>query len=91
MNIATNLAEIQNSFDDLRRKISSYEKKHSDLVRVVATVLQKLERSLKNPSLLNQAVYDSIDLCRENFSYMDYSSGQIKQDDPLKESEKILP
>lgn len=91
MNIATNLAEIQNSFDDLNRKISSYEKKHSDLVRVVATVLQKLERSLKNPSLLNQAVYDSIDLCRANFSYMDYSSGQIKQDDPLKESEKTLP
>lgn len=91
MNIATNLAEIKNSFDDLNRKISSYEKKHSDLVRVVATVLQKLERSLKNPSLLNQAVYDSIDLCRANFSYMDYSSGQIKQDDPLKESEKILP
>lgn len=91
MNIATNLADIQNAFDDLRRKISSYEKKHSDLVRVVATILQKLERSLKNPSLLNQAVYDSIDLCRANFSYMDYSSGQIKQDDPLKESEKILP
>jgi hypothetical protein len=91
MNIATNLAEIQNSFDDLRRKISSYEKKHSDLVRVVATVLQKLERSLKNPSLLNQAVYDSIDLCRANFSYMDYSSGQIKQDAPLADSDKILP
>ena len=91
MNIATNLAEIQNSFDDLNRKISSYEKKHSDLVRVVATVLQKLERSLKNPSLLNQAVYDSIDLCRANFKYMDYSSGQIKQDPPLTESDKILP
>lgn len=90
MNIATNLAEIQNSFDDLNRKISSYEKKHSDLVRVVATVLQKLERSLKNPSLLNQAVYDSIDLCRANFKYMDYSSGQIKQDPPLTESDKIL-
>lgn len=91
MNIATNLADIQNSFDSLNRKISSYEKKHSDLVRVVATVLQKLERSLKNPSLLNQAVYDSIDLCRANFSYMDYSSGQIKQDAPLKDSEKTLP
>lgn len=91
MNIATNLADIQNCFDELNRKVSSYEKKHSDLVRVVATVLQKLERSLKNPSLLNQAVYDSIDLCRANFSYMDYSSGQIKQDAPLGDSDKTLP
>lgn len=91
MNIATNLADIQKCFDSLNRKVSNYEQKNSDLIKVVATVLQKLERSLKNPSLLNQAVYDSIDLCRANFSYMDYSSGQIKRDDPLKESDKTLP
>jgi len=36
-------------------------------------------------------VYDSIDLCRASFAYMDYSSGLSKIDPPLTEAEKTLP
>lgn len=41
--------------------------------------------------MLNNAVYDSIDLCRSNLVYLDYSSGQNKQDLPLSDGEKTLP
>jgi len=65
------------------------ERVHS-LIKVVATVRQSLERGVKTPALLNKAVYDSIDLCRANFSYMDGSTGLNKIDPPMTDAEKTL-
>lgn len=91
MNTIDAINFLTQNFEDQKRQIFEMEKRNSVITKVIATVRSNLERSLKNPSLLNQAVYESIDLCRANFKYMDYSSGQIKQDPPLTESEKTLP
>lgn len=91
MNTIAALSIIQNSLEEKDRLIRQMEQKNSQLTRVLCNIRTSLERSLKNPSLLNQAVYDAIDQCRANFKYMDYSSGETKQDPPLNESEKNLP
>lgn len=91
MNTIDAINFLKQNLEDQERRISEMEKRNSILTKVVATVRSNLERSLKNPSLLNQFVYESIDLCRANFKYMDYSSGQIKQDPPLNDTDKTLP
>lgn len=91
MNTFEAISTIQNSLLEKDTKIRNMEQRTSQLTRVLCNIRTSLERSLKNPSLLNAAVYDAIDQCRANFKYMDYSSGQTKQDPPLSESEKNLP
>ena len=91
MNTTDAINLIQSSLLEKDAIIKTMEQRNSQLVRVVATVRTNLERAIKGHTPLNQAVYDAVDLCRANFKYMDYSSGQIKQDPPLNESDKILP
>jgi hypothetical protein len=91
MNTIDAINIIQSSLIEKDNMIKNMEQKNSQLVRVVATIRSNLERAIKGHLPLNQAVYDAVDLCRANFKYMDYSSGQIKQDPPLSDSDKILP
>jgi len=91
MNTIEAINIIQTSLIEKDNLIKDMEQKNSQLVRVVATIRTNLERAIKGHIPLNQAVYDAVDLCRANFKYMDYSSGQIKQDPPLSDSDKILP
>lgn len=91
MNTIDAINIIQNSLIEKDRAIKSMEERNSSLTKVVATIRSNLERAIKGHIPLNQAVYDAVDLCRANFKYMDYSSGQIKQDPPLADSDKILP
>ena len=90
MNTIEAISVIQSNLTEKDNMIKSMEERNSTLVKVIATVRTNLERAIKGHIPLNQAVYDSVDLCRANFKYMDYSSGQIKQDPPLTESDKIL-
>jgi hypothetical protein len=90
MNTIEAISVIQTNLIEKDSKIKSMEERNSALTKVVATVRTNLERAIKGHIPLNQAVYDAVDLCRANFKYMDYSSGQIKQDPPLTESDKIL-
>ena len=90
MNTIEAISVIQSNLTEKDNMIKSMEERNSTLVKVIATVRTNLERAIKGNIPLNQAVYDSVDLCRANFKYMDYSSGQIKQDPPLTESDKIL-
>jgi len=90
MNTIEAISVIQTNLIEKDSKIKSMEERNSALTKVVATVRANLERAIKGHIPLNQAVYDAVDLCRANFKYMDYSSGQIKQDPPLNESDKIL-
>lgn len=91
MNTIEALSVIQNTFDEKDRIIKHMEQRNAALTKVLATVRTHLERAVKGSTPLNQSIYDAIDLCRANFKYMDYSSGQVKQDAPLTDSEKILP
>jgi hypothetical protein len=90
MNTIEAISIIQTNLIEKDSMIKSMEERNSALTRVVATVRTNLERAIKGHIPLNQAIYDAVDLCRANFKYMDYSSGQIKQDPPLTESDKIL-
>jgi hypothetical protein len=90
MNTIEAISVIQTHLIEKDSMIKSMEERNSALIKVVATVRTNLERAIKGHIPLNQAVYDAVDLCRANFKYMDYSSGQIKQDPPLTESDKIL-
>jgi hypothetical protein len=91
MNTVDAINTIQSSLIEKDNIIKRMEEKNSQLIKVVATIRTNLERAIKGHTPLNQAVYDAVDLCRANFKYMDYSSGQIKQDPPLNDSDKILP
>lgn len=90
MNTIEAISVIQTNLIEKDNLIKSMEERNSSLTKVLATVRTNLERAIKGHIPLNQAIYDSVDLCRANFKYMDYSSGQIKQDPPLTESDKIL-
>lgn len=91
MNIKTSLQDIQDAFDQKDILLSKLEAKNSRLIKALSTIRQQLERSLKNPSILNESVYQSIDLCRANLVFLDYSTGIFKQDTPLSSDEKVLP
>ena len=91
MNTVDAINTIQSSLHEKDNLIRTMGDKNSQLIKVIATIRTNLERAIKGHIPLNQAVYDAVDLCRANFKYMDYSSGQIKQDPPLSESDKILP
>ena len=90
MNTIEAISIIQTNLIEKDSMIKSMEERNSTLVKVIATIRTNLERAIKGHIPVNQAVYDSVDLCRANFKYMDYSSGQIKQDPPLTETDKIL-
>jgi hypothetical protein len=91
MNTIDAINVIQTSLNEKDNLITRMSDKNSQLIKVIATIRTNLERAIKGHTPLNQAVYDAVDLCRSNFKYMDYSSGQIKQDPPLADSDKILP
>lgn len=91
MNTIEAIGIIQTNLIEKDNLIRSIEERNSSLTKVIATIRTNLERAIKGHTPLNQSIYDSVDLCRANFKYMDYSSGQIKQDPPLLDSEKILP
>lgn len=90
MNTIEAIWTIQSSLVEKDNTIKNMEQRNSALTKVVATVRTNLERAIKGHIPLNQAVYDAVDLCRANFKYMDYSSGEIKQDPPLTDQEKTL-
>lgn len=90
MNTIEAISIIQTNLIEKDSIIKSMEERNSALIKVIATVRTNLERAIKGHIPVNQAIYDSVDLCRANFKYMDYSSGKIKQDPPLTESDKIL-
>lgn len=73
------------------KTIRDISDRNAVLTKTLANIRSLLERSLKNPSTLNNAVYDSIDLCRSNLVYLDYSNGKNKIDQPLLDGEKTLP
>lgn len=90
MNIKNNLREIEFYFEEQEKRFNKISERNIHLIKVLATIRSKLERTLKNNSILNQSVYESINLCRENLLYTEMSTGINKIDSPLTEEEKTL-
>lgn len=84
------LNSISNEFTEQEKRIKTLSDRNIALTKIIATIRLSLEKTLKNPELLNQSIYESIDLCRANFSYMNYSTGKVVTDPPLTEAEKTL-
>lgn len=60
------------------------------LFKVLATVKNDLEKTLKNPDSLKEVVYNCINLLREHTPYYSANEGKNKIDPPLSEEEKTL-
>jgi hypothetical protein len=90
MSIEQLLYNISEEVSVKENRIKFLSERNAQLVKNIAMIRSLLEKSLKNPTLLNHSVYESIDLCRLSFNYLDYTSGKLKRDPPLTESEKTL-
>jgi hypothetical protein len=91
MNVLESINNIQSYINQQEEKSRRVAERNCDLIKVLATIRTNLERSLKDHKKLNEAVYESIDLCRKNLIYTEMSTGINKIDPPLKEEEKTLP
>lgn len=80
---------IQNRINSDQQTIHNLVEKNQVLFRALATIKTNLERAIKNPQkLLNEAVYNAIDLSRSLTPYTEMSTGLIKIDPPLTIEEK---
>ena len=91
MNILESINNIQSYIDQQQENNRKISERNCDLIKVLATIRTSLERSLKDHKKLNEAVYESINLCRQNLIYTEMSTGVNKIDPPLKDEEKTLP
>jgi hypothetical protein len=91
MNIIENIGKIQLHFIQQEEKIKKSVDRNCELIKILAIIRTNLERSLKDPKKLNEAVYESINLCRKSLIFTEMSTGLSKIDPPLKEEEKTLP
>jgi hypothetical protein len=90
MNITNLLSQIQSEFDQLQRNHTKSVEKNNDLFRVLATVKNDLEKTLKNPDTLKNTVCACIDLLRANTPYYSATEGVNKIDPPLTDEQKVL-
>ncbi len=88
--IANMARNIESAAVSLERNINRLAERNSNLFKALATIKTSLERALKQPSNLNQAIYDSINLARTLTPYTEASTGKVKIDPPLTEEEKTL-
>lgn len=87
---------IRGNANNIIAELASIEKFHSEtverninLIKIIATIKNLLERSLKQPNTLNDAVYESIDLARTVTPYT--NNGKTVIDPPLTDEQKTLP
>lgn len=84
------LDQAQSEYESLNRKYLSSTERNSELFRVLATVKNDLEKTLKNPEKLKETVYQCIDLLRNHTPYYSATEGVNKIDPPLTEDQKTL-
>lgn len=92
----SNFQNIQSSANNILAEVVSLERnyhqmveRNATLLKSLATIKSNLERALKQPQSLNNAVYESIDIARSVTPYT--NAGKLIFDPPLTEAEKNLP
>jgi hypothetical protein len=90
MSVNNLLHQIENEFTDLQRNYSKIVEKNNDLFKILATVKNDLEKTLKKPESLKDTVYQCIDLLRANTPYYSTNDGTTKIDPPLTPEQKTL-
>jgi hypothetical protein len=84
------LNEIQNETNKINSDRQKSVEKNIELFKILATVKNDLEKTLKKPEILHEIVYKCINLLRENTPYFSTNEGRTKIDPPLTEEEKTL-
>lgn len=87
--IANNARNVLSEIDVIERNYNLMVERNAALIKALATIKINLERSLKQPQNLNNAVYESINIARELTPYT--NAGKTVVDPPLSDAEKILP
>lgn len=90
MIVSNLLHQIENEFTDLQRNHQKTVEKNNNLFKILATVKNDLEKTLKNPESLKDTVYQCIDLLRANTPYYSTNEGITKVDPPLTDEQKTL-
>jgi len=90
MNMIQLLSQVQSEFDALQKNNSRSAEKNLELFRILATVKNDLEKTLKKPETLKDTVYSCINLLRTHTPYYSTTEGVNKIDPPLTEEQKTL-
>jgi hypothetical protein len=84
------LNEIQSETNKINSERQKSVEKNIELFKILATVKNDLEKTLKKPEILHEIVYKCINLLRENTPYFSTNEGRTKIDPPLTEEQKTL-
>jgi hypothetical protein len=91
MNEINNLLhKIQSEFDSLKRDYSKTSEKNQEFFKILATVKNDLEKTLKKPDSLKETIYNCINLLRQYTPYYSATEGINKIDPPLTDEQKTL-
>ena len=90
MNISSLLSQVESEVSILQRDNQKLVERNLSLFKILATVKNDLEKTLKKPETLFGTVYQCIDLLRANTPYYSTTEGTTKVDPPLTDEQKTL-
>lgn len=89
-NISKLLNEIQSEVNTVENENKRFTERNAELFKILATVKNDLEKTLKKPETLHDTVYNCINVLRANTPYYSTNEGKTKVDPPLTDNEKTL-
>ena len=81
---------FSNELNDQKRFIDNLTEKYDNMRRALFQIRNTLEKVLKNPQNINQAVYDCIDIARTVTPQSKNFGERFSIDTPLTDEEKTL-
>lgn len=88
--IIESLHHIESELHFLDNKHKMTIEKNLEYFKIMATVKNDLEKTLKKPETLHDTVYKCIDLLRANTPYFSTNEGVTKIDPPLTDEQKTF-
>lgn len=88
--ISSLLNQAQTELHQLETAHRRISERNSELFKILATVKNDLEKTLKSPETLHETVYRCIDLLRANTPYYSTNDQKTKTDPPLTQEQKTL-
>lgn len=89
-NIVNLLRQVESEYEAKSRQNSKMIEKNLEYFKIMATVKNDLEKTLKKPEILKETVYNCINLLRANTPYYSATEGVNKVDPPLTDEQKTL-
>lgn len=89
-NIIAALNQVHSDLQSVQSENQKMVERNNEYFRVMATVKNDLEKTLKKPESLKETVYRCIDLLRSQTPYFSTTEGKNKIDPPLTEEQKTL-